>query len=71
MPQIINNGAIFEKPNEAARIETDKYKIILKQNWKGCMTANKWVVTAYIKKEKGESISSAPFTKEDNLSLNS
>ena len=68
---IMQNGKIINKANEATRIETQDYRLILKQNWKGEPTKNKWLVTAYMKKEKGESISSAPFTKEDNLSLNS
>ncbi|MDL0104322.1 hypothetical protein NYG89_08675, partial [Campylobacter felis] len=46
-------------------------KLILKQNWSGEPLTNKWLVTAYIKNEKGESISSTPFTKGDNLPLNS
>ncbi|EAJ7102418.1 DUF3519 domain-containing protein [Campylobacter upsaliensis] len=68
---IMQNGKIINKANEATRIETQDYRLILKQNWKGEPTKNKWLVTAYMKKEKGESISSTPFTKEDNLSLNS
>ncbi|EAI7238678.1 hypothetical protein CK720_08895, partial [Campylobacter upsaliensis] len=68
---IMQNGKIINKANEATRIETQDYRLILKQNWKGEPTKNKWLVTAYMKKEKGESISSSPFTKEDNLSLNS
>lgn len=68
---IIENGKITNKPNEATKIETPAYKLILKQNWKGEPLENKWVVTAYIKNEKGESISSTPFTKGDNLPLNS
>ncbi|EMO1679270.1 hypothetical protein WCX37_001092 [Campylobacter upsaliensis] len=68
---IMENGKIINKANEATRIETQDYRLILKQNWKGEPTKNKWLVTAYMKKEKGESISSSPFTKEDNLSLNS
>lgn len=68
---IIENGKITNKPNEATKIETPEYKLILKQNWKGEPLENKWLVTAYIKNEKGESISSTPFTKGDNLPLNS
>ena len=68
---IIENGKITNKPNEATKIETPAYKLILKQNWKGEPLENKWLVTAYIKNEKGESISSTPFTKGDNLPLNS
>ena len=68
---IIENGKITSKPNEATKIETQDYKLILKQNWNGEPLENKWIVTAYIKKEKGESISSTPFTKGDNLPLNS
>ncbi|STO96242.1 PBECR2 nuclease fold domain-containing protein [Helicobacter canis] len=68
---IIENGKITSKPNEATKIETQDYKLILKQNWNGKPLENKWLVTAYIKKEKGESISSTPFTKGDNLPLNS
>ncbi|EPM6812569.1 hypothetical protein ACTPFS_001660 [Campylobacter upsaliensis] len=68
---IIEKGKITNKPNEATKIETNNYKIILKQNWQGEPLENKWLVTAYIKKEQGESISSTPFTKGDNLPLNS
>ncbi|WP_104731451.1 PBECR2 nuclease fold domain-containing protein [Helicobacter rappini] len=68
---IVQNGKITNKPNEATKIETQDYKLILKQNWSGEPLENKWLVTAYIKNEKGESISSTPFTKGDNLPLNS
>ncbi|MDL0147698.1 hypothetical protein NYG95_08825, partial [Campylobacter felis] len=68
---IMQNGKIINKANEATRIETQDYKLILKQNWSGEPLTNKWLVTAYIKNEKGESISSTPFTKGDNLPLNS
>ena len=67
----MQKGKITNKPNEATKIETDNYKLILKQNWSGEPIQNKWLVTAYIKNEKDESISSTPFTKGDNLPLNS
>ncbi|MDD7296977.1 MAG: hypothetical protein PUG77_06790, partial [Helicobacter bilis] len=47
---IVQNGKITNKPNEATKIETQDYKLILKQNWSGEPLENKWLVTAYIKK---------------------
>lgn len=45
---------------------------MLKSNWKGEPTKNKWIVTSYeAKGEKGSSISSEPLTKGDDLPLNS
>ena len=70
LPKMIDEMDLKVKPNEAIKLENENYKIILKPNWKGEPT-DKWIVSAYIKKEKGESISSTPFTKEDNLHLNS
>ena len=70
LPKMIDEMDLKVKPNEAIKLENENYKIILKSNWKGEPT-DKWIVSAYIKKEKGESISSTPFTKEDNLPLNS
>ncbi|PZT47719.1 hypothetical protein B6S12_07610 [Helicobacter valdiviensis] len=71
IPEIIEKGEAIIKKNEAVKIETDNYKLVLKQNWKGEPTTNKWLVTGYFKKEKEPSISTDPFTKEENLSLNS
>ena len=71
IPNIFENGEVIKKPNEAVRIETDKYKLILKQNWEGEPTQNKWLVTAYFKKEKEPSISTDSFTKGETLPLNS
>ena len=71
LPKMIEEMDLKTKPNEAIKLENDNFEIILKSNWKGEPTDNKWIVSAYIKKEKGESISSTPFTKKDNLSLNS
>ncbi|RDU51339.1 hypothetical protein CQA49_09715, partial [Helicobacter sp. MIT 00-7814] len=72
LTDIINNGVIKRQENEAIQILRDNYKVVLKSNWKGEPTKNKWIVTSYeTKGEKGSSISSEPLTKGDNLPLNS
>lgn len=67
---IIQNGELKIRKNEAIQIAKDNYKVILKSNWKGEPTKNKWIVTAY-EEEKGLSISSKPLTETDSLASNS
>ncbi len=72
LADIINNGTLKRQKNEAIQILKDDYKVVLKSNWKGEPTKNKWIVTSYeAKGEKGSSISSEPLTKGDDLPLNS
>ena len=70
MPDIIKNGEIIKKPNEAIQIITDDTKIVLKSNYYGEPT-NKWIVTAYERLEKDLDISAKPITKGTNSHLNS
>ena len=70
MPDIIKNGEIIKKPNEAIQIITDDTKIVLKSNYYGEPT-NKWIVTAYERLEKDLDISAKPITKGTNSPLNS
>lgn len=44
---VITNGTVQQRQNEAIQIVKDNYKIILKSNWNGNKTKNKWIVTAY------------------------
>ncbi|WP_250322476.1 hypothetical protein [Campylobacter lari] len=44
---VIINGTVQQRQNEAIQIVKDNYKIILKSNWNGNKTKNKWIVTAY------------------------
>ncbi|CAM4049737.1 hypothetical protein N4T57_07725 [Campylobacter hepaticus] len=44
---VITNGTVEHRQNEAIQIVKDNYKIILKSNWNGNKTKNKWIVTAY------------------------
>ncbi|MGG7049276.1 hypothetical protein U5B16_09570, partial [Campylobacter sp. M4] len=65
---VIKIGEIKTRQNEAVQIIKDNYKIILKSNWMGEPTKNKWVLSAYENsKGKSSSISSDDFTKADNL----
>ena len=64
---VIKLGKAEIRQNEAVRIEKDGYKIVLKSNWLGEKTPNKWIVTAYEKSGETPSISSDVFTKGDNL----
>lgn len=43
----IINGKVILEPNQAPKIETNNFKIILKSNWFGEHRENKWIVTAY------------------------
>ena len=70
LPDIIKNGEIIKKPNEAIQIITDDTKIVLKSNYYGKPT-NKWIVTAYERLEKDLDISAKPITKGTNSPLNS
>ncbi|WP_086237819.1 hypothetical protein [Campylobacter porcelli] len=70
LPDIIKNGEIIKKPNEAIQIITDDTKIVLKSNYYGEPT-NKWIVTAYERLEKDLDISAKPITKSTNPPLNS
>lgn len=70
LPDIIKNGEIIKKPNEAIQIITDDTKIVLKSNYYGEPT-NKWIVTAYERLEKDLDISAKPITKGTNSPLNS
>ncbi|MDE7197214.1 MAG: hypothetical protein K2N69_09400 [Helicobacter sp.] len=67
---VLQNGELKIRQNEAIQIRKDNYKVILKSNWKGEPTKNKWIVTAY-EDEKGLSISSKPLTEADSLASNS
>ncbi|CZE47158.1 Uncharacterised protein [Campylobacter geochelonis] len=71
LPQMIDNGELSIKKNDAIKILTEDGKIILKSNFYGKPTKNKWLVTAYENIEKGSSISTEPFTKGETLPLNS
>ena len=46
---IITNGEIKMRKNEATQIFYKGHKVLLKQNWNGESLKNKWVVTAYAK----------------------
>ncbi|ARR00373.1 hypothetical protein CSUIS_0546 [Campylobacter porcelli] len=70
LPDIIKNGEIIKKPNEAIQIITDDTKIVLKSNYYGEPT-NKWIVTTYERLEKDLDISAKPITKSTNSPLNS
>ena len=67
LDDVIKLGKAEIRRNEAVRIEKDGYKIVLKSNWLGEKTPNKWIVTAYEKSGETPSISSDVFTKGDNL----
>ncbi|MGG7073205.1 DEAD/DEAH box helicase family protein [Campylobacter sp. 9BO] len=68
LDDVIKTGEIKTRQNEAVQIIKDNYKIILKSNWMGEPTKNKWVLSAYENgKGKSSSISSDDFTKADNL----
>ena len=71
LDDVIKNGQTKIRQNEAIQIEKDGYKVVLKNNWMGEKTPNKWIVTAYEKERKVPSISSDTFTKEDNHPLTS
>ena len=64
---VIKNGQTKIRQNEAIQIEKDGYKVVLKNNWMGEKTSNKWIVTAYEKSGETSSVSSDAFTKGDNL----
>nr|DAO27866.1 MAG TPA: crystallin beta/gamma motif-containing protein [Caudoviricetes sp.] len=66
---VIKNGQTKIRQNEAIQIEKDGYKVVLKNNWMGKKTSNKWIVTAYEKSGETSSVSSDAFTKGDNLPL--
>ncbi|MCM1223285.1 MAG: hypothetical protein NC548_53415 [Lachnospiraceae bacterium] len=70
LSDIIQNGELKIRKNQAIQLTKDNYKAVLKSNWKGEPTENKWIVIAY-EYEKGLSISSKPLTKADSLALNS
>ncbi|MDE6044291.1 MAG: hypothetical protein K2F85_02090, partial [Helicobacter sp.] len=70
LSDVLQNGELKIRQNEAIQITKDNYKVILKSNWKGEPTKNKWIVTAY-EDEKGLSISSKPLTEADSLASNS
>ena len=71
LDDVIKNGQTKIRQNEAIQIEKDGYKVVLKNNWMGEKTPNKWIVTAYEKERKVSSISSDTFTKGDNHPLTS
>nr|DAR31210.1 MAG TPA: crystallin beta/gamma motif-containing protein [Caudoviricetes sp.] len=71
LDDVIKNGQTKIRQNEAIQIEKDGYKVVLKNNWMGEKTPNKWIVTAYEKERKVSSISSDTFTKRDNHPLTS
>ena len=71
LDDVIKNGQTKIRQNEAIQIEKDGYKVVLKNNWMGKKTPNKWIVTAYEKERKVSSISSDTFTKGDNHPLTS
>ena len=71
LDDVIKNGQTKIRQNEAIQIEKDGYKVVLKNNWMGEKTPNKWIVTAYEKERKVSSISSDTFTKGDNRPLTS
>ncbi|MGX3046016.1 putative barnase/colicin E5 family endoribonuclease [Helicobacter sp. T3_23-1056] len=46
---IITNGEVKMRKNEATQIFYKGHKVLLKQNWNGESLKNKWIVTAYAK----------------------
>ena len=46
---IITNGEVTIRKNEATQIFYNGHKVLLKQNWNGKNLKNKWIVTAYAK----------------------
>ncbi|EOG7058958.1 hypothetical protein ACLH56_001397, partial [Campylobacter fetus] len=70
IPDIIQNGKLLNKKNEAIQILSNDAKIVIKSNFYGEPT-DKWIVTAYEKLEKDLDISAKPITKGTNSPLNS
>ncbi|EAJ1231373.1 hypothetical protein YY92_01150 [Campylobacter fetus] len=70
IPDIIQNGKLLNKKNEAIQILSNDAKIVIKSNFYG-EPIDKWIVTAYEKLEKDLDISAKPITKGTNSPLNS